>query len=92
MRYLRKIANKTRCDRIRNTTIRNQLNITPVETIIEKRQLSWLGHLQTMCDGTTTKRIFEARVHGNTKVWLPREKDGKNNYIEVKRTTQDRRL
>ena len=48
MKTLRTIAKTTRRDRIRNVTIRNQLNVPPIMNKIEKGQLRWLGHLERM--------------------------------------------
>ena len=75
MRFLRKIENRTRRDRIRNKVIVNQL--TPIEKLIEERQLSWLGHVHRMENERRTKRIFEARIQGRNKVGRPK-KGGRN--------------
>jgi hypothetical protein len=39
MRFLRKVVGKTRCDKIRNETIRRNLGVSPLQTEIEERKV-----------------------------------------------------
>ncbi|KAF2898677.1 hypothetical protein ILUMI_07498 [Ignelater luminosus] len=64
MKYLRKVASKTRRDRVRNTTIRMRLGVRPLEEMIKDNQLRWYGHLNRMDESRYPKRVFEARLVG----------------------------
>ena len=64
MRTLRTIARKTRRDKIRNTTIRNQLGVAPMMNKIEKGQLRWLGHLERMDDNRVAKKRWTWKPDG----------------------------
>ena len=59
MRCLRKAANKTRRDRIRNETIRRMVGTVPVIDYINKQRIRWFGHIIRMPpqqpDETATK-------------------------------------
>ena len=57
MKYLRRVRGITRMDKIRNEEIRKNLGIESMSKFIEKRQLSWWGHLQRMDDTRPTKQI-----------------------------------
>jgi hypothetical protein len=48
MRHLRKIEGKTKRDRIRNQTIRIQLQITTFKEKKESAQRRWFGHALRM--------------------------------------------
>ena len=61
MKYLRKVAGKTRRDQIRNTKIRNQLKQESVEVLMEKRTLRWYGHAVRMEWERRPKLVLEAR-------------------------------
>lgn len=50
MKYLRKILAVKRTYRIRNDTVRNQLEIAPILKTIAERTLKWLGHVERMTD------------------------------------------
>lgn len=45
MRFLRKIEEKTRRDKVWNTNIRSNLNVKPANNVIEENRLRWLNHL-----------------------------------------------
>jgi hypothetical protein len=45
MRFLQKVAGKTRCNKIRNETIRRNLGVPPLQIEIEESQLRWAGHV-----------------------------------------------
>ena len=48
MKFLRKIVNKTRRDRIRNTVIREEVKVEPVIQTIQKHALRWFGYITRM--------------------------------------------
>ena len=65
MRFLRDIKNKTKLDKIRNTTIREQLKQQDLLGMIEKKQLQWYGHVTRMENNRIPKQVHEARPIGN---------------------------
>ena len=67
-RFLRRIKGIPRRDRIRNTVVVEELNIAPIEKIIEERQLSLFGHVHIMNDERLAREIFEVRVPGINEV------------------------
>jgi hypothetical protein len=60
MRCLRKITNNTRRDRIRNTTIRNQVGTRSCIEYIEEQRMKWFGHLTRMNPDQAPHRAFYA--------------------------------
>ncbi|XP_014278470.1 uncharacterized protein [Halyomorpha halys] len=68
MRYLWKVAGRTRRDRIRN-----ERTIEDVRTVtIDKRQLRWFGHLCRMSEDRYTRKYFQARPSGKRPKGRPR--------------------
>jgi hypothetical protein len=67
MKYLRKVAGKTRRDQIRNTTIRNQQKQESVEVLMEKKTLRWYGHAVRMDFERRPKLVLEARPEGGRR-------------------------
>lgn len=47
---------------MRNVDIREELGTTPIIEYIEKRQLSWWGHLERMDERRPVKRICRAMI------------------------------
>lgn len=64
MKYLRKVLGVTRLDRLRNSVIREELQISPALETVERNQLRWFGHLNRMLPTRPTRKIYEARKHG----------------------------
>ena len=60
MKSLRKIAGHTRRDKIRNQTIREDMDITPVTETIETKTLKWFGHVK-MKECRLTRRVPEGK-------------------------------
>ncbi|KAK9880956.1 hypothetical protein WA026_013280 [Henosepilachna vigintioctopunctata] len=95
MKDLRRTLGVTRKDKIRNTTIREELGVQPVLEFIEQRQLSW-GHIQRMDNNSQVKRTYEAIVQTKGKKERPRqtwntvlgniiqERGGKGLYVKIK--------
>ena len=48
MRFLRKIKTITRRDKIKNTVVVEELNMVPIEKVMEERQLRLLRHVHRM--------------------------------------------
>ena len=60
-------------DKIRNTEIRNRANIERIETLLQRRRLRWLGHIQRMENSRLPKQLVVSkikegkRLHGKQK-------------------------
>ena len=62
MKYLRRVANKTRWDRERNSKIREDLKVQEAVTEkIERTQLRWYGHVKRMSQDRIVRRSVEAK-------------------------------
>lgn len=102
MRFLRRIENKTKKDRIRNDTYRHNLQMEPVTEKIGEGQLRWFGHVCRMPRDRITKRVYETRVPGKNKRGRPRKtwEEGIREeaasrgirWKEIKQVAQDRKL
>lgn len=73
MKYLRKVKGVTLRDRVRSATIREELEVIPVTEFIEKRQLSWWGHLQRMDHNRPVRQVWESRALGKRSRGRPTE-------------------
>ena len=60
-------------DKIRNTEIRNRANIERIKTLLRRRRLKWLGHIQRMKNSRLPKQLVVSkikegkRLHGKQK-------------------------
>jgi hypothetical protein len=76
MKFLRRSLGKTRRDRCRNATVREQLKEESLIDGIERRKLRWCGHLVRMAEDRKQRQILEARREGKRgrgrprKVWM----------------------
>ena len=61
MRFLRRIKNKTRLDRMRNEVCRDELKVESTEVTIQLEQLRWLGHVARMGEERLVRRVYEAQ-------------------------------
>ena len=102
MKYLRRVVNKTKRDRERNTKIRQDLNVKPLTEMIEEKQLKWFGHVKRMGPERIVRRCIEAREwekrgRGRPRVtWLDNIKEygqrrGKT-MMEMEKMTKDRKV
>jgi hypothetical protein len=64
MEFLRRSLGKTRRDRCRNATVREQLKQESLIDGIERRKLRWYGHLVRMEEDRKPRYILEARIEG----------------------------
>ncbi|XP_044757830.1 uncharacterized protein LOC123315984 [Coccinella septempunctata] len=71
MKYLRKVRGITRMHRVRNDLIREDIGIEPLQDFIEKRQLSWWGHLNRMNHERPARKVWEAKVTGKRRRGRP---------------------
>ena len=101
MKYLRRVANKTRWDRERNSKIREDLKIQEAVTEkIERTQLRWYGHVKRMSQDRIVRRSVEAkewktRARGRPRTtWLDNIKEygrrREKTLPEIDRLTKDR--
>lgn len=72
MKYLRKVQGKTRRDRVRNKSIRDELDLRPLVDEIEEKQLNWYGHLVRMRNERIPKKMLEMRPDGKRARGRPR--------------------
>ena len=72
MRFLRRIVGVTRIDRIRNTDIRETLQIEPLLLMVERQQLRWFGHVLRMPPERAVQRILMATTDERRPVGRPR--------------------
>lgn len=82
MKYLRRVRGVTRMHKLRNETIRQDLDIEPIQNFIERRQLSWWGHLNRMNNERPAKRIWETKIQKRKKRGRP-EKTWNNILTEI---------
>lgn len=73
MRYLRRVRNVNRMDRMRNESIREQLEVEPVLKTIQRQQLRWFGHLCRMDEKRPVKRIWQAKTVGRRRRGRPKK-------------------
>lgn len=73
MKFLRRVKGVTRKDKIQNVKIREELEIEPTLDFIERRQLSWWGHLIRMNNTRPVKQIWETKIRKRKKRGRPRK-------------------
>ena len=57
VKYLKIIQGVTRLDRIRNVKIREELQLESTAEFIERRQLSWWGHINRMKKSRQVRQV-----------------------------------
>ena len=72
MKFLRRAIGKTKKDRVRNTKIRKDVDQTPLNDILEQKQLKWYGHLVRMDENRIVKKIFQCKEEGKRRRGRPR--------------------
>jgi hypothetical protein len=72
MRYLRKVVQVTRKDKVRNQTVRHGLEVQPLQNRVEQSQLRWFGHVCRMGIERPPKKAWEARKQGSRPPGRPR--------------------
>jgi hypothetical protein len=73
MRFLRAAEGKTKWDRVRNVTIREELKQKPLVEQIKKRELQWYGHVIRMALERKPRQILGARPVGKRRRGRPRK-------------------
>ena len=71
---LRTIKGVTRKDRIRNTTIRAELHVTPLLEEIERNRMRWYGHVMRMEEDKKPKGYLMWKPEGKRAVGRPRKR------------------
>lgn len=74
IKYLTRVKEVTRKGRIcRNTPLRQELEVQAVINFIERKQLSWWGHIQRMNNNRPDRQVQEAKIQGKLKRIRPRQ-------------------
>ena len=73
MRCLRRTVNKTRRDKVRNSTIREMVGTTPVIHHINKQKIKWFGHLHRMEPNKLASKAYTMRISGYKARGRPRK-------------------
>jgi hypothetical protein len=74
MRYLRRVEQKTRKDKVHNQMIQMALNVKPLQSQIQQMQLRWFGHVVRMPESWYPRMAWEARYEGRRTRGRPRTK------------------
>ena len=64
MKMLRWSQGKTRTYRIKNETIRGIARVTPIESVLTQKRLSWYGHVMLREDTHITRSTLSMAVMG----------------------------
>ena len=64
MKMLRWSNGKTRKDRIKNETIRGNAKVTPINSVLTQKRVSWYGHVMRRDEPHITKRTLRTTVTG----------------------------
>ena len=74
MKCLRKAANKTRRDRIRNEDVRKSVGLKPVIDFIDRQRVKWFGHLVRMPPNQPALRAYMRGGNGVRSRGRPRNR------------------
>jgi hypothetical protein len=74
MRYIRRVKQKTRSDKVSNQTFRMAMNVNPLQSQIQQMQLSWFGHVVRTLESRYPRMAWEARYEGRRTRGRPRTK------------------
>ena len=91
MRVLRMIAEVSRLEKRRSAEIREELRVESVLILVERRWLSWFGHLKRMEGTRYPARFFELRPRGKRPSGRPRQRwmDCLEKAVERRGTTME---
>ena len=99
MGFWRMSARKTRPDKIRNTTIREMLDVKiKVKEMTEERRLKWYGHDMRMPEERILKKILHWQPEGNRrkerskKKWMDRVRRSMRNHRFTDENAENREL
>ena len=97
MKMLRWSQGKTRKDRIKNETIRGNAKVTPINSVLTQKLLSWYGHVMRRDETRITKSTLRTTVtgtrpRGRSKMrWLDRLKSDMRIYCMNPEMPTDRK-
>jgi hypothetical protein len=74
MKYLRRILNVSRLDKIRNEIIKQRIGVTPVLDYIKKQQLKWFGYVSRSPPSGIIKRALTLRCNDRRDKSRPRRR------------------
>jgi hypothetical protein len=73
MDFWRRLASLSRKDKIRNTIIKQKMNVTrSILVDINTKQLKWYGHVQRMEEGKLPKQVMKWNPPGRRKRGRPK--------------------
>ena len=64
IRCLRRAANKTRRDKVKNTKIREMVGTTPILHHIQQQRIRWFGHLTRMAPHQLGSKAYNTKISG----------------------------
>jgi len=74
MKCLRRAANKTRLEKVRNEAIRDIVGTKPILQFISAQRLKWFGHLMRMEPNQPASRSYNSRLTGTRPRGRPRKR------------------
>ena len=74
MKQLRWALGKTRLDRVRNTTIRQTLDVEPIQLKMCESRLRWYGHVMRRDHDSVSRRALEIQVAGKRPRGRPKQR------------------
>ena len=80
MGFLRKVRSLSLLDKVKNTDIRQSLNIEPLLLRIERSQFRWYGHVTRKSNERTAKQLMDALPSGKRPRGRPKTRW--RNYVE----------
>ena len=72
MKVLRLIKGVNKMDKIRNTILREDLDVKPLLNVIEEGRLRWYGHVKRMEMGRITRKYMDWKPQGKRPSGRPR--------------------
>jgi hypothetical protein len=79
-------------DQIRNTVIRNKLNIFNLKNIIQNNELKWIHNFERMEPERIPKRLMDYTPGGTRSVGSPFTLEGSAHLIETRNGSKDPKL
>ena len=85
MKMLRWSQGKTRNDRIKNETIRGNAKVTPINSVLTQKRLSWYGHVMRRDETHITKSTLRTTVTGTRPRGRPKMRglDKLKSYMRI---------
>ncbi|KAJ4447044.1 hypothetical protein ANN_09033 [Periplaneta americana] len=74
MKFMRYVRRYTKADKIKNETIRSDLNIFSVHDMVEENKTKWKDHVDRMAENRLPKKIMNYRPIGKRDLGRPRKR------------------